>query len=69
MESQEETKEEVTKSKSRRRAMVEESDEKREDGGADEGESNTDWWEIEGKIGRRGTALFSCKWQTIGLVM
>lgn len=63
MESQEETKEEVTKSRSRKR--VEESDENRGDRGADEGESNTDWWEIEGETGRRGTALFSHEWKTI----
>lgn len=65
MESQEETKEEVTKSRSRRTTMVEESDENRGDGGADEGESNTDWWEIEGKTGKRGTALFSHEGKTI----
>lgn len=55
--------EEVTKSRSRMRAMVEENDENRGDGGADEGESN--WWEIKGKTGIRGTALSLYEWKTI----
>lgn len=42
--------------------MVEESEGNRGDGGVDEGESNTDWWEIRG---RRSTALFSHEWKTI----
>lgn len=45
--------------------MVEESDGNRGDEGADEGESSSDRWEIEGKTGRRGTALFSHEWKTI----
>lgn len=65
MESQEETKEEVTKSKSRGRAMVEDSDVNRGDGGADEWETTVDWWEIEDGTGGRGTTLFSHKWKTI----
>lgn len=46
--------------------MVEESEGNRGDGGVDEGESNTDWWEIGG---RRSTALFSHEWKTIWLVL
>lgn len=40
---------EVTKSRSRRWVMWTGEAKNRGDRGADEGESNMDWWEIEGK--------------------